>query len=79
MLMTVKDIYRRHILPLTYRERQELLALLEQATAKSEFTPDNSKRRPKLSSLRGLGAGVWEGVDAQEHVDQLRNEWDHPL
>jgi len=78
-LLTVKDIYRRHILPLTYTERQELLALIEQATRKSEFALDSTKRKPKLSNLRGLGIGIWEGVDAQEYVNQLRNEWERPL
>ena len=78
-LLTVKDIYRKHILPLTYTERQELLSLIERATPKSGFTPDSSKRRPKLSNLRGLGSGIWEGVDAQEYVNQLRTEWERPL
>ncbi len=27
--------------------------------------------------LHGLGAEIWEGVDAQEYVNELRNEWEH--
>ena len=27
--------------------------------------------------LHGLGAEIWEGVDAQEYVNELRKEWDH--
>ena len=34
---------------------------------------------PKRSimELHGLGAEIWEGIDAQEYVDELRKEWDH--
>ena len=29
-----------------------------------------------LRELRGLGKAIWEGIDAQEYVNQLRREWD---
>jgi hypothetical protein len=29
-----------------------------------------------ILELEGLGAEIWEGIDAQEYVDQLRSEWD---
>ena len=28
-----------------------------------------------LDALRGLGRDIWEGTDAQEYVNQLRDEW----
>jgi AbrB family looped-hinge helix DNA binding protein len=35
-------------------------------------------KRPGLPSerLRGLGAGIWKGVDPVEYVRELRREWD---
>jgi hypothetical protein len=30
-----------------------------------------------LLELEGLGAELWEGLDAQERVNRLRNEWNH--
>jgi AbrB family looped-hinge helix DNA binding protein len=35
-------------------------------------------KRPARPSdrLRGLGAGMWDGVDAVEYVRALRREWD---
>ena len=30
-----------------------------------------------LLELEGLGAEIWEGIDAQDYVNQLRSEWDH--
>jgi hypothetical protein len=30
-----------------------------------------------LLELEGLGAEIWEGIDPQDYVNQLRSEWDH--
>ena len=39
----------------------------------------SGEEKPKRSimELHGLGAEIWEGVDAQEYVNGLREEWDH--
>ena len=29
-----------------------------------------------LLRLRGLGKDLWEGVDAQEYINKLREEWE---
>ncbi len=34
-------------------------------------------KKRNLLELAGLGAEIWEGIDAQEYVNQLRSEWDH--
>jgi len=34
--------------------------------------PDRS-----ILELEGLGAEIWAGVDAQQYVNELRNDWDH--
>jgi hypothetical protein len=26
--------------------------------------------------LEGLGAEIWQGIDAQQYVDEQRDEWD---
>ena len=31
--------------------------------------------RYTLSSLRGLGKEIWEGIDARDYVNRLRDEW----
>ena len=28
-----------------------------------------------VEELRGLGKEIWEGIDPQEYVDRLRDEW----
>jgi hypothetical protein len=56
-------------------QRLELLVLIV-----SELTAEHVKiqDRPRhsLSELRGLGKEIWEGIDAQECVNRLRDEWD---
>lgn len=29
-----------------------------------------------LLRLKGLGKHLWKGIDAQQYIDQLRNEWE---
>ena len=45
-----------------------------------DLMPEGAETEPKQHSileLRGLGKEIWEGIDAQEYVNQLRSEWDH--
>ena len=45
-----------------------------------DLMPESAETEPKQRSileLRGLGKEIWEGIDAQEYVQQLRSEWDH--
>lgn len=32
-------------------------------------------RRRSIRELRGLGKEIWEGIDAQEYVNQERDSW----
>ena len=41
-----------------------------------EAKTETVKKR-SLLELEGLGAEIWEGIDAQEYVNELRNEWEH--
>jgi hypothetical protein len=68
-------IYEKHIRSLAPEERLELLALIARELA-AEGVPSESKPRHNLMELHGLGKGVWEGIDAQEYVNKLRDGWD---
>lgn len=47
---------------------QEVVHLLETALAESKI--------PSVLEFEGLGAEVWEGIDAAEYVDSERRSWD---
>jgi hypothetical protein len=66
--MTIADILLQ-AQALSPEERKELVKLL----VDSLETPATPKRR--LSELRGLGKEIWSGIDAQEYVNRLRDEW----
>ena len=73
--MTIAEILQQ-AKTLSGQERKELVKLLVDSLDVPEVAP---RQQRHLSELRGLGKEVWEGIDAQEYVDRLRNEWDeHP-
>lgn len=39
-----------------------------------ELNPQSHQQR-SLLELEGLGAEIWQSVDAQKYVDDLRTEW----
>jgi hypothetical protein len=73
--MTIAEILQQ-AKTLSVQDRKELVKLLVDSLDVPEAIPRQQRR---LSELRGLGKEIWEGIDAQEYVKQLRSEWDgHP-
>ena len=67
--MTITEILEQAKL-LSAEERRELATLLFNL-------PDNIDQHPKhLSDLRGVGKDLWVGIDAQDYVNRIRDEWD---
>jgi hypothetical protein len=69
----VDEIYERHIKSLLPDERLHLLAKIAQGLTADIAQPHTRS----LLELEGLGAEIWTGIDAQEYVNKLREEWDH--
>jgi hypothetical protein len=75
--MTTTDldqIYEQQIKPLPRAARLQLLARIAQDLAVSDEPP----RDRSIMELHGLGAEIWQGIDAQQYVNELRDEWDRP-
>jgi hypothetical protein len=55
--------------------REEQLRLIEEL--KSRASKDDSSEEPRHSimELRGLGKEIWQGIDAQEYVNNERASW----
>ena len=75
--MTLQDIVRE-AQALTPDERRKLIKLLVD-TLGSPDTSEPSRKRRSLMELAGLGAEIWQGIDAQRYVNHLRSEWDNSL
>jgi len=56
---------------LSLAEQQELIEQLKAAV--EEKTPT---KKTSLRDFKGLGAHAYDGQDAQEYINQTRDEWD---
>jgi len=61
---------------LSREEQSQLIKLLLDRVLTSSNTQLDKSH--SLRELRGLGKEIWEGVDAQEYINQQRDEWDKP-
>ena len=57
-------------------ERKRLLDLI--ADTLPESVRQAGEKQHDIMEFRGLGAEIWQGIDAQEYVNRLRDEWDKP-
>ena len=72
---SVYQLYSQHIRQLPLKERLQLLALLAQDLAnKADWISEEPMH--DIMELHGLGKDIWEGIDAQEYVNKLRDEWE---
>jgi hypothetical protein len=69
-----KSFTSDYIRRLTPQQKQQLMEKIAQDLATPKLGQADSN--PSLLDLAGLGAEVWQGMDAQQYVDQLRAEWD---
>ena len=76
MQTNIETIYQQHIKPLSHDEQLKLLAKIAEELANDKKENEQPKKR-SLLELEGLGAEIWEGIDAQEYVNELRDEWEH--
>ncbi|MDZ4669653.1 MAG: hypothetical protein SH821_02185 [Phototrophicales bacterium] len=51
-------------------ERKELVKLLVDM-----LDDDHQPQKRSITELRGLGKDIWEGIDAQDYINQIRSEW----
>ena len=49
--------------------------MISQHIAQHTVTQQKPETR-SLLELEGLGKEIWEGVDVQEYIDALRDEWE---
>lgn len=68
--MNIEEIYQQHIKSLPRAEQLKLLAKVA-----AELSQDNSDetKEHSIMELHGLGAEIWQGVDTQDYVNELRN------
>jgi hypothetical protein len=77
-LITVEQLYEQHIKTLPAIDKLRLMSMIaQQLVNEPDITEVAEKPKHSLMELHGLGAEIWQGIDAQEYVNQLREEWDN--
>lgn len=70
----IAGMYARYIKPLSTDDRLRLLAVIARDLTLERAAAQKPAR--SLLELEGLGADLWQGIDAQAYVNELRDEWD---
>ncbi len=75
---SAQEIYERYVSSLPVPEQMRLLAMLAERLAAEPSATGLAVELPRrsITELHGLGKEIWEGIDAQNYVDQLRDEWE---
>ena len=69
------DIYLKHIQPLPPAEQLRIVGLIVQYLADQSREVSATPARD-IMDFYGVGRASWDGSDAQEFVNKLREEWD---
>ncbi len=70
---TLRSLYQRHIKRLSTTEKLELIALVSRQLAREAQSVEPPVN---IMALHGLGKEIWEGIDAQTYISELRQEWE---
>ena len=73
--LSAEEVYIQYIKPMPSAERLRLIELTEREMAETPSLPVVMPKR-SIMELRGLGAEMWQDIEAQEYVHELREEWD---
>jgi len=78
-VMAIEQLYEQYIKSMSYDDQLRLVAMITQHLAKQPVQPEPVEKTEKRSllELEGLGAEIWEGIDAQQYIRELRKEWNH--
>jgi len=69
----ITELYEQYIQPLPEVDQLRLIELISQKLATA---PDKRPRQRSLLELEGMGAELWQGIEAQDYIHTLRQEWD---
>jgi len=71
--MHIQEVYEQHVKPLSTVDQLRLVELIAYGLAATVHDIPQSR---SLLDLEGLGEEIWQGIDPQVYVTELRKEWD---
>ncbi|MCX5815195.1 MAG: hypothetical protein NTX75_02990 [Proteobacteria bacterium] len=69
--LAIEKIMIEEIKELSIYQQKKILDLVR--LLKSSI--NNSSKKHSIIELKGCGKDIWKGIDAQEYVNRLREEW----
>jgi len=69
--LAIEKIVIEEIKELSMYQQKKILDLVR--LLKSSI--NNSSNKRSILELKGCGKDIWKGIDAQEYVNRLREEW----
>jgi len=69
--LMIDQLYEQQIKTLPRAARLRLLARIA-----DDLAATDEDKPVSIMGLHGLGADMWQGMDAQDYVNHLRDEWD---
>ena len=70
-MILVEDLYQQQIRPLPAAHRLQLISRIAE-----DLASDVPAAKRRITEFRGLGKEIWQDVDVQQYVDDLRDEWE---
>ena len=67
-------VYSDYVKGIRYLNVEEQLTLLEIISARLKETI-GQKKKSSIMQLEGLGADMWEGIDAHDYIQKERESW----
>lgn len=74
-MQAVEKLYHTYIESIPVSEQLQLISVISRHLSEDAVGRKPEKTR-SLLELEGLGAEIWQGVDAQAYIDELRDEWE---
>ncbi|HDQ00169.1 MAG TPA: hypothetical protein ENN22_13445 [bacterium] len=65
------EVIYKYASKLADKDKMSLISKLENDIQKTQMT-----KKHKLVELEGLGKEIWEKIDTQQYLNDLRSEWD---
>ena len=60
-------------------DRKKLIGMIIDTLTEDVPVEQPVRGERSILELSGLGAEIWQGIDAQAYIRQLRDEWDDTL
>ena len=68
--------YSDYVRGIRFLNIDEQLTLLEIISTGLKKSIGKRRKKNSIMELEGLGANIWEGIDAQDYVRKERESWD---